>query len=741
MATYSVETRNGSIINVPDYSVLHIDGLEIIGDQTTDWNEPYNKNFLTLDKKIMAVENLVSGVSGVDLTGINTDIGAIKTEIVSIKDSIAASGGSTTTYDDTLIQSRINTLNGRVDTLVLTLNDKVDKVSGKGLSTEDYTSAEKAKLSLVEAGAQVNSVLSVAGKTGNVGLVIGDVAGLPEALASGLVNDVTSVAGRKGDVILGVSDIAGLESALGVTSAGITAVQTEVANVVSSVESATTVDKAFDYFRDGSNVATYLMNGNVNDSLGTKHGVATGISYADGKTGKAAVSSVNSKIAFGNVHGNATTVVVSGWVKLTNPDSSGSNNIIFGFDKYNLVHYRGGIGFNSYNGDCYGIDATGFLNVWKHMVVEFTQGAYGKLWVDGVEQVLTQRQGVPNYSSCKTAGEGFNIFATGGASVSGNFGMVDSVRVFNRSRTMAEIQKLYSNIEVSTIEDLYTVVVDKTNVLADTVATKVTSVSGKQLSTEDYTSEEKAKLAGLDMTGYSGDILPAVSSTYNIGSATQRWKGIYVDEAYLAVHTLYLGDTPILGTEQDTVMIKASVNQSINMQTSGTGTTDITSQNGVQISTSGTNADVKVQATGTNSKVRFAGSGGIEFSSPVSAQSDISVSGNLTVSGNIVHNGAQFIVNATTVTAKDNIIVVNQGEVGTGVTAGKAGIQVDRGEAADYQLVFDEVTDKFVVGAVGGIYETIATREYVDSQVSDLVLFKQNYGSISEFTTAFDTSK
>ena len=38
------------------------------------------------------------------------------------------------------------------------LDQKVDKVTGKGLSTEDYSSAEKSKLSGIEAGAEVNEV-------------------------------------------------------------------------------------------------------------------------------------------------------------------------------------------------------------------------------------------------------------------------------------------------------------------------------------------------------------------------------------------------------------------------------------------------------------------------------------------------------------------------------------------------------------------------------------------------------
>lgn len=48
------------------------------------------------------------------------------------------------------------------------LADKVDKVTGKGLSTNDYTTAEKNKLNGIAAGAQVNTVTSVAGRTGAV---------------------------------------------------------------------------------------------------------------------------------------------------------------------------------------------------------------------------------------------------------------------------------------------------------------------------------------------------------------------------------------------------------------------------------------------------------------------------------------------------------------------------------------------------------------------------------------------
>ncbi len=52
---------------------------------------------------------------------------------------------------------------------------KVDKESGKVLSSNDYTDAEKSKLSGIQTGAQVNTVTSVAGRTGAVTLTKSDV--------------------------------------------------------------------------------------------------------------------------------------------------------------------------------------------------------------------------------------------------------------------------------------------------------------------------------------------------------------------------------------------------------------------------------------------------------------------------------------------------------------------------------------------------------------------------------------
>lgn len=66
-------------------------------------------------------------------------------------------------------------LDGVTENVQTQIDNKVNKVTGKGLSTEDYTTAEKTKLSGIEEGAQKNTVTSVAGKTGAVTLAKGDV--------------------------------------------------------------------------------------------------------------------------------------------------------------------------------------------------------------------------------------------------------------------------------------------------------------------------------------------------------------------------------------------------------------------------------------------------------------------------------------------------------------------------------------------------------------------------------------
>ena len=72
--------------------------------------------------------------------------------------------------------------------------------------------------------------------------------------------------------------------------------------------------------------------------------------------------------------------------------------------------------------------------------------------------------------------------------------------------------------------------------------------------------------------------------------------------------------------------------------------------------------------------------------------------GQVYVTGNLVVVGQQLTVQATDLNVEDNIIILNYGETGSGVTLRYSGIQVDRGSSAAASIVYDEVTDTWLIG-------------------------------------------
>jgi hypothetical protein len=118
------------------------------------------------------------------------------------------------------------------------------------------------------------------------------------------------------------------------------------------------------------------------------------------------------------------------------------------------------------------------------------------------------------------------------------------------------------------------------------------------------------------------------------------------------------------------------------------------------------------------------------------------VQGNVVFTGNITVGGSQTVVNSTNLDVQDNIITVNYGEAGSGITLGTAGLRIDRGTASDGAFVWDEsfswtdpVTDTLVTG--GFVFKNIANTLIgirtvaVDSNGGDLYLINSGSGVIS----------
>ena len=83
---------------------------------------------------------------------------------------------------------------------------------------------------------------------------------------------------------------------------------------------------------------------------------------------------------------------------------------------------------------------------------------------------------------------------------------------------------------------------------------------------------------------------------------------------------------------------------------------------------------------------------------------------NATFKGNLIVEGQSFVTEAETVEIKDNILLLNKGETGSGVTKGMAGLQIDRGTEPDFQILFVESDRRFKAGEEGNL-QCLALRD------------------------------
>lgn len=85
---------------------------------------------------------------------------------------------------------------------------------------------------------------------------------------------------------------------------------------------------------------------------------------------------------------------------------------------------------------------------------------------------------------------------------------------------------------------------------------------------------------------------------------------------------------------------------------------------------------------------------------------------NLVIKGDVTQEGDTFITQAERVEVRDNMILINEGETGAGVTAGFAGIEVDRGTEQNFMFGFNESDGMFKIGKEGNMFD-VALRQPV----------------------------
>ena len=115
-----------------------------------------------------AYKTKLDGLNNYDDTTVKQDIRELQTDVSALETTV---GNHTKSIETNTTD--ITTLKGNVQTLQTNLGNKVDKVTGKGLSTNDYTTTEKNKLAGIEANAN-NYTLPKASGTVLGGIKIGN---------------------------------------------------------------------------------------------------------------------------------------------------------------------------------------------------------------------------------------------------------------------------------------------------------------------------------------------------------------------------------------------------------------------------------------------------------------------------------------------------------------------------------------------------------------------------------------
>lgn len=208
---------------------------------------------------------------------------------------------------------------------------------------------------------------------------------------------------------------------------------------------------------------------------------------------------------------------------------------------------------------------------------------------------------------------------------------------------------------------------------------KVDKVEGKQLSAEDYSTAEKAKLGFISEYVEYIEIENAPSNE----DIRLRYNIVYPDEQ---TRGLAAPSIPVVTDSHNGVVSPrykrlldglSSEGKSLDVTGTPSDTWHIGKPSGVVVKKSGNVLEVRNSAD--------------------SGYADVTLNG-LTVKGNMVVEGESFVVNAQTVETADNVLLLNRGEVGAGVTKGIAGLEIDRGTQENYKIVFDESDDRFKAG-------------------------------------------
>jgi hypothetical protein len=156
------------------------------------------------------------------------------------------------------------------------------------------------------------------------------------------------------------------------------------------------------------------------------------------------------------------------------------------------------------------------------------------------------------------------------------------------------------------------------------------------------------------------------------------------------------------------ITLSGDVSGSATMTNLGDVTITTTIQSNSVALGSDTTGNYVATISGTANEIEVTGSGSETAAVTIGLPNDVEITGNLQVGGNLNVVGTVNAVNTTQINIQDNKVKLNSNATGTPVA--DAGILVERGDEADAEILWNETSDVWQIGQVGGNYHNIARK-------------------------------
>lgn len=203
-----------------------------------------------------------------------------------------------------------------------------------------------------------------------------------------------------------------------------------------------------------------------------------------------------------------------------------------------------------------------------------------------------------------------------------------------------------------------------------------------------------------------GSIIPDTDITHDLGSASKQWRDVYIGPG-----SLYVNGKKVIEDDSGTITVETDEDQNLRVKTTGTGVTQINSEQTIQLTatnsadielTTGTgqielNGDVVIDVT---SSLNTSSGAALTVACPINmGTNDLDVN-NLVVDGNLTVSGTRTIVNTEEINLADNTILLNSNYEGDTPTE-NSGIEINRGDGLQPNKTFlwDETSDRWTLGA------------------------------------------